>query len=104
MFFYGAAYQKSQSAVFMLPEKGVPSAVVGTVLWDIMGKISELLYQNFHKNTPHHFSSNSTLTENPEKKFSSGLKIIRTTFSTHTHTQTQSTLELVSNKTKRIGG
>ena len=31
MCFYGAAYQKSQSAVFMLPEKGVPSAVVGTV-------------------------------------------------------------------------
>ena len=31
MFFCGAAYQKSQSAVFTLPEKGVPSAVVGTV-------------------------------------------------------------------------
>jgi len=31
VFFYGAAYQKSQSAVFVLPEKGVPSAVVGTV-------------------------------------------------------------------------
>jgi len=31
VFFYGAAYQKSQSAVFMLPEKGVPSDVVGTV-------------------------------------------------------------------------
>jgi len=31
MFFYGAAYQKSQSAVFVLPEKGVPSAVVRTV-------------------------------------------------------------------------
>ena len=30
-FFYGAAYQKSQTAVFMLPEKGVPSAVVRTV-------------------------------------------------------------------------
>jgi len=30
-FFYGAAYQKSQTAVFMLPEKGIPSAVVGTV-------------------------------------------------------------------------
>jgi len=29
-FFCGAAYQKSQSAVFMLPEKGVHSAVVGT--------------------------------------------------------------------------
>jgi len=29
--FYGVTYQKSQSAVFMLPEKGVPSAVVGTV-------------------------------------------------------------------------
>jgi len=31
-FFYGAAYQKSQSAVFMLPEKGVPSAIVGVGL------------------------------------------------------------------------
>jgi len=31
MFFCGAAYLKSQSAVFMLPEKGVPSAVSGTV-------------------------------------------------------------------------
>jgi len=31
VFFYGAAYQKSQSAVFMLPEKDVPSAVVGTI-------------------------------------------------------------------------
>ena len=31
MFFYGAAYQKSHSALFMLPEKGVPSAVAGTV-------------------------------------------------------------------------
>ena len=33
VFFYGAtaAYQKSQSAVFMLPEKSVPSAVIGTV-------------------------------------------------------------------------
>ena len=34
VFFYGAydaAYQKSQSAVFMLPRKGVPSAVVRTV-------------------------------------------------------------------------
>ena len=31
MFFEGAAYQKSQSAVFMLAEKGVPSAVVGIV-------------------------------------------------------------------------
>jgi len=29
---YGAAYRKSQSAVFMLPTKSVPSAVVGTVL------------------------------------------------------------------------
>jgi len=29
--FQGAAYQKSQSAVFMLPENGVPSAVVWTV-------------------------------------------------------------------------
>jgi len=28
---YGATYQKSQSAVFMLPDKGVLSAVVGTV-------------------------------------------------------------------------
>jgi len=28
---YGAAYQKLHSAVFMLPEKDVPSAVVGTV-------------------------------------------------------------------------
>ena len=31
VFFYGVAYQKSRSAVFMFPEKGVPSAVVGTV-------------------------------------------------------------------------
>jgi len=31
VFFYGAAYQKSQSAVFLLPKKGVPSAVVGTI-------------------------------------------------------------------------
>jgi len=31
VFFYGAAYQKSQSTMFMLPEKGVASAVVGTV-------------------------------------------------------------------------
>jgi len=31
VFFYGAAYKKSQSAVFMLPEKGAPSAVVWTV-------------------------------------------------------------------------
>ena len=31
MFFYGAAYQKSHSAVFMLPQKDVPSAVVRTV-------------------------------------------------------------------------
>jgi len=31
VFFYGAAYQKSQSAVFMLPDEGVPSAVVWTV-------------------------------------------------------------------------
>jgi len=31
VFFYGAAYQKSQSAVFMPPKKGVPSAVVGTL-------------------------------------------------------------------------
>jgi len=31
VFFYGAAYQKSQSAVFMLPEKGVPKAAVGAV-------------------------------------------------------------------------
>ena len=29
--FYGTAYQKSQSVMFMLPEKGVPSTVVGTV-------------------------------------------------------------------------
>jgi len=35
MFFYGAAYQKSQSAVFTLPEKGVPSAVVGTAIGDV---------------------------------------------------------------------
>jgi len=28
---YGTTYQKSQSAVFMLPKKGVPSAVVGAV-------------------------------------------------------------------------
>jgi len=28
---YGATYQKSESAEFILPEKGVPSAVVGTV-------------------------------------------------------------------------
>jgi len=32
---YGAAYRKSQSAVFMLPTKSVPSAVVGTVLGDV---------------------------------------------------------------------
>jgi len=30
VFFYGAAYQKSQSAVFMFPKKGVHSAVVWT--------------------------------------------------------------------------
>ena len=29
--FYGAAYQKSQSAVLVLPEKDVPSSVVQTV-------------------------------------------------------------------------
>jgi len=29
--FFGAAYQKSQSAVFVIPVKGVPSAVIGTV-------------------------------------------------------------------------
>jgi len=31
VFFYGAANLKSQSALFMVPEKGIPSAVVGTV-------------------------------------------------------------------------
>jgi len=31
VFFYFAAYHKSQSAVFMLSQRGVPSAVVGTV-------------------------------------------------------------------------
>jgi len=31
VFFYGATYQKSESTVFMRPEKGVPSAVVVTV-------------------------------------------------------------------------
>jgi len=31
VFFYGGTYHKSQSAVFMLPENGVPSPVVGTV-------------------------------------------------------------------------
>jgi len=35
VFFYGAAYQKSQSAVFMLPEKGVPSAVVEQSVGDV---------------------------------------------------------------------
>ena len=29
MFYYGAAYQKSKSAVFTFPGKGVTSAVVG---------------------------------------------------------------------------
>jgi len=31
VFFYGATYQKSQSAVLKLLQKGVPLAVVGTV-------------------------------------------------------------------------
>jgi len=33
--FYGAAYQKLQSAMFMLPEKAVPSAVVGQSVGDV---------------------------------------------------------------------
>jgi len=53
MFFYGAAYQKSQSAVFMLPEKGVPSAVVGTVrIGDVAITQLDWTGREFHRRGP----------------------------------------------------